>query len=93
MKEKLKVAFQGEKGAYSHLACQEIFPNVDAVACTTFEEAFQFKTRDDFNKFVYDLRAGNYGKANLIYNEDFQEKVKNVCSSFRFKHALMDQHK
>lgn len=59
----------------------------------TFEEAFQFKIRDDFNKFVYDLRNGNYGKFNLIYCEDFQEKVKNVCSSFRFKHALMDQHK
>ena len=41
MKEKIKVAFQGEKGAYSHLACQEIFPNVKAIACPTFEEAFQ----------------------------------------------------
>ena len=28
MKEKMKVAFQGEKGAYSHLACIEIFPNI-----------------------------------------------------------------
>ena len=27
MEEKIKVAFQGEKGAYSHLACLEIFPN------------------------------------------------------------------
>ena len=29
MKEKIKVAFQGEKGAYSHLACLEIFPNAE----------------------------------------------------------------
>ena len=41
MKEKIKVAFQGEKGAYSHLACLEIFPDTEAVACATFEEAFQ----------------------------------------------------
>ena len=41
MKEKTKVAFQGEKGAYSHLACLEIFPQIDAVACSTFEEVFQ----------------------------------------------------
>ena len=24
--KKDKIAFQGEKGAYSHLACEEIFP-------------------------------------------------------------------
>ena len=41
MKEKIKVAFQGEQGAYSHLACLEIFPNIEAVACPTFEVAFQ----------------------------------------------------
>ena len=37
MKEKIKIAFQGEKGAYSHLACLEVFPNVEATACSTFE--------------------------------------------------------
>ena len=41
MTNKFKVAFQGEKGAYSHLACLEVFPDVEAVACSTFEEAFQ----------------------------------------------------
>jgi len=41
MSNKFKVAFQGEKGAYSHLACLEVFPDVEAVACSTFEEAFQ----------------------------------------------------
>ena len=41
MNNKLKVAFQGEKGAYSHLACLEVFPDTEAVACSTFEEAFQ----------------------------------------------------
>ena len=41
MTEKIKVAFQGEKGAYSHLACLEIFPGVETIACSTFEEAFQ----------------------------------------------------
>ena len=37
----LKVAFQGEKGAYSHLACLELFPNADIKACATFEEVFK----------------------------------------------------
>jgi hypothetical protein len=29
MKEKIRVAFQGEKGAYSHLASLEVFPNAN----------------------------------------------------------------
>ena len=41
MKEKIKVAFQGEKGAYSHLASLEIFPNSEVKACSTFEEVFK----------------------------------------------------
>ena len=28
MGEKIKAALQGEKGAYSHLACLEVFPNI-----------------------------------------------------------------
>ena len=29
MTKKIKVAYQGEKGAYSHLACLKMFPNSD----------------------------------------------------------------
>ena len=41
MTEKAKVAFQGEKGAYSHLASIEVFPKAEVKACSTFEETFQ----------------------------------------------------
>jgi len=41
MTKKIKVAFQGEKGAYSHIASLEIFPNAEITACSTFEGAFQ----------------------------------------------------
>ena len=34
------VAFQGEQGAYSHLACKEVFPDRDVIPCQTFEDAF-----------------------------------------------------
>lgn len=36
-----KIAFQGEPGAYSHLACREFRPDFEAVPCATFEDAFQ----------------------------------------------------
>lgn len=35
----LRVAYQGEPGANSHLASREAFPDLDAVACATFEDA------------------------------------------------------
>lgn len=35
------IAFQGEPGAYSHLACREFRPDFEAVPCATFEDAFQ----------------------------------------------------
>jgi prephenate dehydratase len=34
-----RVAYQGEPGANSHLACREVFPEHEAAACATFEDA------------------------------------------------------
>ena len=33
-----KIAFQGVPGAYSHMACQLVKPNMGAVACASFED-------------------------------------------------------
>ena len=35
------IAFQGVPGAYSHLACRAAFPEMDSLACVTFEAAFR----------------------------------------------------
>ena len=67
MKEKLKVAFQGEKGAYSHLACQEIFPNAEAMACTTFEEAFQLARNNSEYKIVIPIENSLAGRVADIH--------------------------
>lgn len=40
MPEKLKVVFQGEPGANSHLAALEVFPDCEPVPCATFEDCF-----------------------------------------------------
>ncbi len=34
-----KIAFQGEPGANSHLACQDAYPKLEALPCPTFEDA------------------------------------------------------
>ena len=39
MTKKLKIAFQGEPGANSHIAIVEAYPDAEALACPTFEDA------------------------------------------------------
>lgn len=34
-----RIAFQGELGAYSHQACHETYPELEALPCRTFEDA------------------------------------------------------
>ena len=34
------IAFQGVFGAYSHLACQELYPDAQYLPCASFNEAF-----------------------------------------------------
>ena len=36
----LKIAYQGESGANSHIACLEAYPDCEPVSCRTFEDAF-----------------------------------------------------
>ena len=35
-----KIAYQGEPGANSHIACGEAFPGLEPMACRTFEDCF-----------------------------------------------------
>jgi prephenate dehydratase len=34
-----KIAYQGEPGANSHIACRDVFPQLEPLACATFEDA------------------------------------------------------
>jgi prephenate dehydratase len=34
------IAFQGEMGANSHIACQDVYPDWEVLPCPTFEDAF-----------------------------------------------------
>tara|TARA_B100001245_G_scaffold207801_1_gene170445 strand:+ start:254 stop:1099 length:846 start_codon:yes stop_codon:yes gene_type:complete len=53
MPDKIKVALQGEKGAYSHIASLNIFPNAEIKFCGTFEETFKLaKENPEYNIVV-----------------------------------------
>tara|TARA_B100000029_G_scaffold282831_1_gene276692 strand:- start:40 stop:888 length:849 start_codon:yes stop_codon:yes gene_type:complete len=67
MKKKIKIAFQGEKGAYSHLACLEIFPNIEPTECSTFEEAFQLAKDNSEYKIVIPIENSLAGRVADIH--------------------------
>tara|TARA_B100000686_G_scaffold337510_1_gene408738 strand:+ start:758 stop:1606 length:849 start_codon:yes stop_codon:yes gene_type:complete len=67
MKKEIKIAFQGEKGAYSHLACLEIFPNVEPTACSTFEEAFELAKDNSEYKIVIPIENSLAGRVADIH--------------------------
>ena len=67
MSKKTKVAFQGEKGAYSHLACLEVFPKTEAIGCSTFEEAFQLAKDNSEYKIVIPIENSLAGRVADIH--------------------------
>jgi prephenate dehydratase len=40
MTERTRIAYQGEPGANSHIACREVYPDGEPVPCATFEDCF-----------------------------------------------------
>ena len=67
MSKKIKVAFQGEKGAYSHLACLQVFPEAEIKACSTFEDAFRLAKENVEYKIVIPIENSLVGRVADIH--------------------------
>jgi prephenate dehydratase len=81
---KFRIAFQGEKGAYSHIACKEVYKDAEIKNCTTFEETFKIAFEDENVKAIIPLENSLAGRvADIhyllpkyklqIYGEHFQK--------------------
>ncbi len=57
-----RIAFQGELGAYSHQACRQARPDMDAVPCATFEEAIDRCRSGDVDLAMLGLENSTYGR-------------------------------
>ena len=42
-----RIAFQGELGANSHIACRDTYPLLEPLPCATFEDVFQAAANGD----------------------------------------------
>ena len=67
MNKKLKIAFQGDVGAYSHIVSLELFPNAEIKACATFEETFQFAKENPEHKIVIPIENSLAGRVADIH--------------------------
>lgn len=59
---KLKVAYQGVSGAYSHISSMNIFPNSEYVACDTFEIAMDLVSNNLVDYAVIPVENSNAGR-------------------------------
>ena len=64
---KNKIAFQGELGAYSHIAINEIFKEAQVKTCSTFEETFKIAFEDESYKIVIPLENSLAGRVADIH--------------------------
>ena len=67
MTKKIKVAFQGEKGAYSHIASLEVFPKADVKSCATFEDTFRLAKENSEYKIVIPIENSLVGRVADIH--------------------------
>ena len=63
----IKTAFQGEMGAYSHIACEKLFPGSLIKACSTFEETFKTAHEDEKCKIVIPIENSLAGRVADIH--------------------------
>ncbi len=63
-----RIAFQGEPGAYSHQACHDARPGMEAVACPTFEEAIETVRRGDAELAMLPVENTTYGRVADIHH-------------------------
>ncbi|MFQ3171002.1 MAG: prephenate dehydratase [Oleispira sp.] len=65
--EKQKVAYQGVSGAYSHLACKQVFPDHQAFACEDFQSAILMVERGEADYAMIPLENSTAGRVEEIY--------------------------
>ena len=64
---KIKIAIQGELGAYSHIATENLFKDAEIKTCTTFEETFEQAYKDPDYKIVIPIENSLAGRVADIH--------------------------
>ncbi len=63
-----RIAFQGELGAYSHQACREARPQMEAIPCRTFEDAIETVRKGAADLAMLPVENSTYGRVADIHH-------------------------
>ncbi|RBI71490.1 prephenate dehydratase [Roseovarius sp. TE539] len=63
-----RIAFQGEPGAYSHQACRETRPELEALPCRTFEDAIEAVRSGDAALAMLPVENSTFGRVADIHH-------------------------
>lgn len=63
------IAYQGHEGAYSHLACRHVYPEMKPLACTSFVEAMRKAENGEAALAMIPLENSTAGRVEEIYRE------------------------
>ncbi|MFN4155819.1 MAG: prephenate dehydratase [Paracoccaceae bacterium] len=63
-----RIAFQGELGAYSHQACQQARPGMEAVPCTTFEDVVEMTRSGAVDLGMLAVENSTYGRVADVHS-------------------------
>jgi prephenate dehydratase len=85
-----RIAYQGEPGANSHLACTEAFPDSEPVACPTFEDALAAVKQGDVRYAMIPIENSVAGRVADIHHLLPGAELYIVGEHFlRVRHQLM----
>lgn len=84
------IAFQGHRGAYSHLACQKVFPDHAVQPCTSFIDAMRAVENGMAARAMIPLENSTAGRVEEIYRLIPELKLHLVGEHFEpVDHCLM----
>ncbi|MEO3413541.1 prephenate dehydratase [Roseovarius sp. CAU 1744] len=63
-----RIAFQGELGAYSHQACHETYPELEALPCRTFEDAIAAVRENRADLAMLPVENSTFGRVADIHH-------------------------
>lgn len=86
----MRVAYQGEPGANSHIAALEVYPDAEAIACATFEDALELVSSGDADRAMIPIENSVAGRVADIHHLLPESKLYIVAEHFlRVRHQLM----
>ncbi|RDE25189.1 prephenate dehydratase [Motiliproteus coralliicola] len=84
------IVYQGRPGAYSHLSCRKVFPDMDAQACESFVEAMERVEQGLAKLAMIPLENSTAGRVEEIYRQMPKTKLHIIGEHFEpVNHCLL----